>query len=242
MSVTAVRTLCVMLTIPALACGLISCSDNGDPNAWYNKTVVENFGGHTTPADGSDQPVAPGGAVVAAPPGTPVAAAGGPVVAAAGGPVVVPPNGPVPPGELYWSDTSCGALPLPPPPATTVGGVPAATAIMPVPTDITLQMTECDVARRSPRQGRAFRSGLRPAHADPVLPARSAAAGLSFRRWPTGLGRISAAATAAQALRSAPACDVIFFSGNCLYCLGAGSRRPRIWSNVASTRSTAPTR
>jgi hypothetical protein len=151
MSVTAVRTLCVMLTIPALACGLISCSDNGDPNAWYNKTVVENFGGHTTPADGSDQPVAPGGAVVAAPPGTPVAAASGPVVAAAGGPVVVPPNGPVPPGELYWSDTSCGALPLPPPPATTVGGVPAATAIMPVPTDITLQMTECDVARRAGR-------------------------------------------------------------------------------------------
>ncbi|MGB6538338.1 MAG: hypothetical protein WBF58_20510 [Xanthobacteraceae bacterium] len=147
MSVTAVRTLCVMLTIPALTCGLLSCSDGGDPNAWYNKTVVENFGGHTAPAtDAPDQAVAPGGVVVAAPPGTPMAAPGT-VVAAAGGPVVVPPTGPVPIGELYWSDSSCGVLP---PPATAVGGV-AAAAIAPAPTDVTLQMTECEVARRAGR-------------------------------------------------------------------------------------------
>lgn len=133
-----IRWALISVTPTLLICALARCSQSNDPNAWYNKTMVENLGGHTTPApDAPDQPVAPGGPeyAVAAAPG--VAPPGGPGIAPPGGPL--PASGPVPPGELYWSETSCGALPPPPPTGFAT------------PTDISLQMTECDVARRSGR-------------------------------------------------------------------------------------------
>lgn len=130
--VTLIRSArCAVTAIPLMGV-LAGCSQTDDPNIWYNKTLVENFGGHTTPS-----PDAPGPPIAAADASYATAAAPG--VAMPANPI--PAGGPVPPSELYWSETSCGAE------AATLAPSPMALP----PTDIALTMTECDVARRAGR-------------------------------------------------------------------------------------------
>lgn len=116
------------MAMPALACVVAGCSQSGDPDVWYNKTILENLGGRTPAPD------TPAGAASTQP---------------GGGPVPGAPLGMVPVSELYQSPSSCGAL-LP--------GASAPAAAAPLPTaagatipsgDIALQMTECDIVRRA---------------------------------------------------------------------------------------------
>ena len=86
-----------------LACGLADCSSGAgrdDPDAWYNKTIIENMVGRTAPA---------ADIVIEAPP---------PFVPTAS-PAVVPPN------ELYRSDDNCrsASSPILPAPATLAGDI-----------------------------------------------------------------------------------------------------------------------
>jgi len=134
--------LAMVMPMP-LSCVLASCSQTDNPNVWYNKTMVENLGSRTTAApNAADQVVAPAAPVMAASAGPPMAAPGGVATPAT-------PSGPVPPGELYWSEISCGT----PGPAPTAAGMraTAAATMAPTPNGVALQMTECDVARRSGR-------------------------------------------------------------------------------------------
>ena len=128
-----VRLARVLVVAPALACGLVGCSgsDRNDPDAWYNKTVVENFAGRPKPPpDSRAQP--PLVSDMTAMPGS-----AAPVGAVPGS---AAPVGAVPPTELYRSESSCGAM-LP-------GSGGSAGALPPAPGDIALEMTECDIARR----------------------------------------------------------------------------------------------
>jgi hypothetical protein len=156
--VSIVRLTAACVLVAPLACALAGCSSSGnvdDPDAWYNKTVVENIVGREKPppdyaattslppdyaAGASPQAVGtvPPDYRGAPPPGVAVAAA--PVdyrtAPAATRPGVVPvaavPGTSVPPSELYRSEVSCGSA------------GPAGAA----PIDIALDMSECEVARR----------------------------------------------------------------------------------------------
>jgi len=173
----------------ALACSLFGCSgsERNDPNAWYNKTVIENLTGQSAyaasaqpPADAAVPaqvvpamsaqpaytvsaaqpgytvpPAQPGYTVPPAQPGytVPPAQSGysippaqqasvslppqpppAPLVPAA--PVGAAPYGAVPPTELYRSEASCGTM------VPGAGGFASADV-----SNISLQMTECEVAR-----------------------------------------------------------------------------------------------
>ena len=155
----------------ALACSLFGCSgsERNDPNAWYNKTVIENLTGQSAYAASAQPPAdaavpaqvvpamsaQPAYTVSAAQPGytVPPAQSGysippaqqasvslppqpppAPLVPAA--PVGAAPYGAVPPTELYRSEASCGTM------VPGAGGFASADV-----SNISLQMTECEVAR-----------------------------------------------------------------------------------------------
>jgi len=125
--VTTIRPGWIVLLAPWLAFGLAGCSGlsgGDDPNSWYNKTIVENIAGRSPPPPDISAPAPPGSGAAAFPaPGAP------------------PPGGLVPPDELYRSDGSCGGMMLGP------GG--SSGAVLPASGGISLEMTECDVARRA---------------------------------------------------------------------------------------------
>jgi hypothetical protein len=140
--------------VSAWAVGVAGCAGTDDPNAWYNKTVVENFGGRSDgagPAEGRPDLGNPN-QYPAGPPPYPASqnqypASPNPYPANANvysgnpnpAPVPAGRNELVPDNELYRSDGSCGGL--------TLG---AGSAFRTAPGDpISLEMTECDVARRA---------------------------------------------------------------------------------------------
>ena len=148
-NMTMIRTVRLSLILPLAASPLAGCSLSGrdDPDSWYNKTVAENIAGR------SAAPPTETGGVVLAP--SVAAAAGVPAVPAAPRVPAVPaaPRVPATPGaagreqfvggvsvaELYRSDGSCGGMMLGP------GGE----RMRPPPGPVSLDMTECEVARRS---------------------------------------------------------------------------------------------
>jgi hypothetical protein len=130
------------LFLPALMLPLVGCSVSDDPNAWYNKTVVENLSGRSdapppaAPADSPNIPATPG---VASIPPTPPPAGGAiaPVAAPAGSAGAAGPRA-LPESEFYRSEASCGGVIL------GTGAPPSLAASQ----SISLDMTECEVARR----------------------------------------------------------------------------------------------
>ena len=119
------------LASPLLACLVAACSSGGgsdNPDAWYNKTVVENFAGRS-----SEPPPVRTAAIPA--PGMPPAP-GQPMVDARG-----PGQMPMPVADLYRSEGSCGGVVL----GTGVPVNPALSSAGP----IALEMSECDVVRRA---------------------------------------------------------------------------------------------
>jgi len=153
--VSIVRLATVLVVAPSLAVGLVCCSrgDRDNPDAWYNKTVIENFAGRSNPQPDprtqqpllTDSAAAPMGAVQ---PGMPQPGIPQPGVVQPGSmqpgiaqPGVVQPvalqAGGVLPTELYRSESSCGTMVSAPSGTTGLAG------------EIALDMTECDVARRA---------------------------------------------------------------------------------------------
>ena len=117
--------------LPMLAFGLCGCLSE-DPNVWYNKTVLENFASRSEPPASPNAAQESGPVAAAAVPQATVASAA-PVA-----PISVGRSGAIPESELYQSEMSCGGIAL-------GSGRPAS---LPSGT-ISLDMTECDVARRA---------------------------------------------------------------------------------------------
>jgi hypothetical protein len=123
---------------------LVGCSVSDDPNMWYNKTVVENLSGHSDappsapPAYSAGAPAPP--AVASAAPNSPLAGTAAetaaPAYPAGSAAAAAPPI--LPESELYRSEASCGGMILgsSPPPSIAASQ------------SISLDMTECEVARR----------------------------------------------------------------------------------------------
>jgi hypothetical protein len=124
---TTVRPVWIVLLAPWLTFELAGCSSlsgGDDPNSWYNKTIVENIAGRSPPPPDIAAPAPPSSGTAASPaPGAP------------------PPGALVPPDELYRSDGSCGGMMLGP------GG--SSGGLLPASGGVSLEMTECDVARRA---------------------------------------------------------------------------------------------
>jgi hypothetical protein len=123
--------------LPALM--LVGCSVSDDPNAWYNKTVVENLSGRSDvpptapPGYSASIPAAPGPVKVPpSPPPPGVATASAATAAATAAPRVLSDN------ELYRSEASCGGMIL------GSGSPPSMAASQ----SVGLGMTECEVVRR----------------------------------------------------------------------------------------------
>lgn len=108
----------ITVLLPVLVIGLAGCSSKSsddNPDAWYNKTVMEHIAGRAEPV---------GTAYAAPPPGS-----SGPMIASNGrlAPVIA--------SDLYRSEASCGYTGAPGMSGGDYG--------------IALEMTECEVARRS---------------------------------------------------------------------------------------------
>jgi len=152
--VSIARLATVLMVASSLAVGLVGCSrgDRDNPDAWYNKTVIENFAGRSNPQPDprtqqpllTDSAAAPMGTVQS---GTVQPGMVQPSIAQPGSmqpgitqPGVVQPAalqaGGVLPTELYRSESSCGSM---------VSG-PGSAGLA---SEIALDMTECDVARRA---------------------------------------------------------------------------------------------
>jgi hypothetical protein len=137
------RGLSTGLLLSATALPLAGCfgATSDDPGAWYNRTVMENITGRPdTPAPG----YAASGTVPAAN-GAPAMATTGAIPGAAPVATTTPPGavavavpGAPPDSELYRSEAGCGGITL------GTGAPPSMAASQ----SVSLDMTECDVARR----------------------------------------------------------------------------------------------